>query len=110
MNVAQEYLRVVKDRFMDMKKTAEKAMEQLSDDQLFHTFNEETNSVAVIVKHMSGNMISRWTNFFHSDGEKPNRNRDDEFINEFTTREEVLICWEKGWHPFLTTVNYSPLS
>ncbi|MED5051349.1 DinB family protein [Anoxybacillus rupiensis] len=105
MNVAQEYLRVVKDRFMDMKKTAEKAMEQLSDDQLFHTFNEETNSVAVIVKHMSGNMISRWTNFFHSDGEKPNRNRDDEFINEFTTRDEVLICLEKGWHTFLTTLN-----
>ncbi|WP_027409426.1 DUF1572 domain-containing protein [Anoxybacteroides tepidamans] len=105
MNVGQEYLRVVRERFLDMKKTAERAIEQLSDEQMFYCPNEESNSVAVIVKHMSGNMISRWTDFFYSDGEKPNRNRDGEFINDFNTRDEVLACWEKGWDTFLTTLN-----
>jgi hypothetical protein len=105
MSVGQEYLKVVRKQFLDMKMTAERAMEQLSDDELFYRLNEESNSIAIIVKHMSGNMISRWTDFFHSDGEKPNRQRDAEFINDWSTREEVLACWEKGWSTFFTTLN-----
>lgn len=105
MSVGQEYLKVVRKQFLDMKMIAERAMEQLSDDELFYRLNEESNSIAIIVKHMSGNMISRWTDFFHSDGEKPNRDRDAEFINDWSTREEVLACWEKGWSTFFNTLN-----
>jgi hypothetical protein len=105
MSIGKEYLRVVRKQFLDMKMTAERAMEQLSDDELFYRLNEESNSIAIIVKHMSGNMISRWTDFFHSDGEKPNRDRDAEFINDWSTREEVLACWEKGWTTFFHTLN-----
>jgi uncharacterized damage-inducible protein DinB len=104
MTVGQEYLKVVRDRFLDIKKTAERAMEQLSDKDLFYCFHEESNSIGVIVKHMSGNMISRWTDFFASDGEKPNRNRDDEFLNDLKSREELIACWEKGWQRFLKTL------
>jgi uncharacterized damage-inducible protein DinB len=104
MSIGQEYLKVVKERFLDMKNTAEKAMEQLSEEELFYSLNEESNSIAIIVKHMSGNMISRWIDFFTSDGEKPNRNRDDEFINDLKSREELLACWEKGWGTFLKTL------
>jgi hypothetical protein len=105
MNIGQEYLRAVRERFLDMKTIAERAMEQLSEEELFYCSNEESNSIAIIVKHMSGNMFSRWTDFFHSDGEKPDRNRDDEFINDWSTREELLACWEKGWRTFLNTLN-----
>ncbi|MGP3560500.1 DUF1572 domain-containing protein [Geobacillus sp. BK01] len=105
MNIGQEYLRAVRARFLDMKKTAEQAIDQCSEEQLFHCFHEEVNSIAIIVKHMSGNMVSRWTDFLSSDGEKPDRNRDDEFINDFHTREEVMACWEKGWSAFLQTLN-----
>lgn len=105
MNIGQEYLRVVRARFLDMKKTAERAMDQCSEEQLFHCFHEEANSIAIIVKHMSGNMVSRWTDFLSSDWEKPNRNRDDEFINDFRTRKEVMACWEKGWSAFFQTLN-----
>jgi hypothetical protein len=105
MSIGKEYLKVVRKQFLDMKMTAERAMEQLSDDELFYRLNEESNSIAIIVKHMSGNMVSRWTDFFHSDGEKPNRDRDAEFINDWSTREEVLACWEKGWNTFFNTLN-----
>ncbi|MBA2875127.1 DUF1572 domain-containing protein [Thermaerobacillus caldiproteolyticus] len=105
MSIGKEYLKVVRERFLDMKNIAERAMEQLSEEELFYCFNEESNSIAIIVKHMSGNMISRWTDFFISDGEKPNRNRDAEFINDLKSREELLACWEKGWETFLNTLN-----
>lgn len=104
VTIGQEYLKVVRERFLDMKKTAERAMEQLSEDELFYCFNEESNSIGMIVKHMNGNMISRWTDFFASDGEKPNRNRDDEFTNDLKSREELLDHWEKGWQIFLKTL------
>ncbi|AIE61744.1 DUF1572 domain-containing protein [Bacillus methanolicus] len=103
MSIGQEYLKVVRERFLEMKNTAEKAMEQLPEEELFYSLNEESNSIAIIVKHMSGNMVSRWTDFFTSDGEKPYRNRDDEFINDMNSREELIACWEKGWGTFLKT-------
>ena len=80
------------------KKLAEKAMVQLKDEEFFVTLDEEANSVAVVMKHMAGNMISRWTDFLTSDGEKPDRNRDMEFVIEAeTTKDDVLAYWERGW-------------
>src|SRR5271169_4186405 len=79
------------------KKLAERAMEQVTDEQLFTTLDEEANSIAVVVKHMAGNMRSRWTDFLTSDGEKPNRDRDAEFVDPPARREALLAAWEDGW-------------
>src|SRR5271168_4346853 len=79
------------------KKMAEGAIAQLPDDQLFTTLDEEVNSIALIVKHMAGNMRSRWTDFLTTDGEKPNRDRDTEFVDPPATREALLGSWESGW-------------
>jgi len=83
--------------FHHYKKLAEGAMEQVSDDQLFATKDEEMNSIAIIVKHMAGNMRSRWTDFLTSDGEKPDRNRDTEFIDPPDTRAALMQLWSEGW-------------
>jgi hypothetical protein len=83
--------------FRFYKKMAEGAMEQVTDDQLFLTLDEEMNSIAIIVKHMTGNMRSRWTDFLTRDGEKPDRNRDTEFVDPPATREELLKRWNEGW-------------
>ena len=80
------------------KNLADKAIAQMKDDELFVTLDEESNSVAVIMKHMAGNMFSRWTDFLTTDGEKPDRNRDMEFVIESnTTKADVLDYWERGW-------------
>jgi uncharacterized protein DUF1572 len=84
--------------FRYYKKLAERAMEQVSDEQLLAVLDPEMNSVAQIVKHMAGNMRSRWTDFLTSDGEKPNRNRDAEFMEPPSTREEMMGVWESGWN------------
>ena len=79
------------------KNLSERAMDQVSDEQLFTALDEEMNSIAIIVKHMSGNMRSRWTDFLTSDGEKPDRNRDTEFVSPPTTRAELMNLWNGGW-------------
>jgi Protein of unknown function (DUF1572) len=79
------------------KKLGERAMEQVADEHLFTCLDSESNSIAIIVKHMTGNMRSRWTDFLTSDGEKPNRNRDSEFVGPAPTREALLADWEDGW-------------
>jgi hypothetical protein len=83
--------------FRYYKKLGERAMAQVSDEQLFTTLDDEMNSIAVIVKHMAGNMRSRWTDFLTTDGEKPDRARDSEFVAPPTTREGVMKLWEEGW-------------
>jgi uncharacterized damage-inducible protein DinB len=90
------------------KKLAEGAMDQLSDEQLFATLDEEMNSIAIIVKHMAGNMRSRWTDFLTSDGEKPDRNRDSEFISPRQTRKELMDLWNSGWEKLFQALE--PLS
>jgi hypothetical protein len=70
---------------------------QVTDEQLFIQLDEESNSIAIIVKHMAGNMRSRWTDFLTSDGEKPNRDRDSEFVAPPATRQELMALWEDGW-------------
>ena len=79
MNLADSYLESAKSQFLYYKTIGEKSINQLTEEQLFISTNEDSNSIAVIVKHLSGNMISRWTDFFTSDGEKEWRNRDNEF-------------------------------
>ncbi|MGC8550979.1 MAG: DUF1572 domain-containing protein [Acidobacteriaceae bacterium] len=91
------YLKDALDVFRYYKKLAERAMAQVTDEQLFVAENEESNSIAVIVKHMAGNMRSRWTDFLTSDGEKANRNRDSEFVDPPATRAELLKMWDEGW-------------
>ncbi|MDM5326200.1 DUF1572 family protein [Neobacillus sp. CF12] len=104
MNIGREYLKTVTQRFTDAKITTEKAIEQLTERELFWSPNEESNSIAIIIKHMSGNMVSRWTDFFTSDGEKPYRNRDDEFVEDSKTKEQVMELWELGWNTFFTAL------
>lgn len=92
-------------RFEYYKMLGDKSFAQLSDEQIFWQFNEESNSIAVIVKHVAGNMLSRWTNFLTEDGEKSWRNRDEEFVNTFKTKDEVLQYWEKGWKCLFDALN-----
>jgi hypothetical protein len=83
--------------FRYYKKLGERAMVQITDQQLFALLDDEANSIAIIVKHMAGNMRSRWTDFLTTDGEKPSRNRDAEFVDPAATREALLKEWEDGW-------------
>ncbi len=83
--------------FRYYKGLGERAMAQLPDDRLFYTMDEECNSVAIIVKHLAGNMRSRWTDFLTTDGEKPNRKRDSEFEDPPKDRPQLIEVWEEGW-------------
>ena len=96
--IVQNYFEDALSIFREYKTLADKAIAQVKDDELFVTLDEESNSAAVIMKHIAGNMLSRWTDFLNSDGEKPNRNRDMEFVIErWTTRDDVIDYWERGW-------------
>ena len=90
--------------FRYYKKLAERAIEQLSDEQLLAVLDEEMNSIALIVKHMCGNMRSRWTDFLSTDGEKPDRSRDAEFSDPPATRQALLELWEDAWQRLLGTL------
>jgi Protein of unknown function (DUF1572) len=83
--------------FRYYKRLGDGALAQASDEALFATLDSESNSIAIIVKHLSGNMRSRWADFLNSDGEKPDRDRDSEFEAPPTTRAELLTLWETGW-------------
>jgi hypothetical protein len=91
------YLKDSIDVFRYYKKLAERAIQQCPDDALFESLDVESNSIAIIVKHMAGNMRSRWTDFLTTDGEKPDRNRDTEFEDAPKTRVELMKLWERGW-------------
>ena len=83
--------------FRRYKRQAERVFEQLADEDFFRRLNDDQNSIYVIVKHMAGNMRSRFTDFLTSDGEKPDRDRDCEFVEEVVPREQVMAMWERGW-------------
>lgn len=91
------YLESIKKQFLYYKMLGEKAMEQLQDEQLFRQYNEESNSIAILVNHITRNMLSRFTDFLTTDGEKPWRNRDAEFTNPFNSKEELMNRWNEGW-------------
>jgi hypothetical protein len=90
--------------FRYYKNLAERAMAQVTDEELLAVLDDEMNSIAVIVKHMAGNMRSRWTDFLTSDGEKPDRQRDTEFVDPPSKREALLPLWEEGWQCLLGTL------
>ncbi|MFZ6051300.1 DUF1572 family protein [Halocola ammonii] len=100
-----DYLTSVQLQFKHYKKIAEKSFDQIPEEMLFWQASEESNSIATIVKHLSGNMLSRWTDFLESDGEKSWRNRDSEFENDIESKEELLEIWEKGWDCLLETLD-----
>jgi len=90
--------------FRSNKGWADKAIAQLSDDRLHVALDPNTNCLAVIMKHVAGNLLSRWTDFLTTDGEKPWRNRDDEFVDTFNTRDELTAYWESGWQRLLDSL------
>jgi uncharacterized damage-inducible protein DinB len=90
--------------FRKQKQMAERAIVQLSDEQLRTPLDANTNSIAVIMKHIGGNLRSRWTDFLTTDGEKPWRNRDDEFIDTFKSRDKIMQAWEAGWAALFTAL------
>lgn len=107
MNESPEmlYLQDVVAQFRQLKSLADRAMAQVRDEDLFATLDPESNSLAVLIQHMAGNMRSRWTDFLTSDGEKPDRNRDAEFlVAEGTTRQDLQARWEEGWRCLFQTL------
>ena len=104
MDQESAFLAAIVNAFEANKRLADRAIEQVPDDKLHIALDANTNSIAVIMKHVSGNLASRWTDFLTSDGEKPWRNRDDEFVDTFASRAELLACWERGWACLLATL------
>ena len=100
-----DYLESVKKQFDYYKMLGDKTFIQLSDEQLFWAFNEESNSIAVIVKHMWGNMLSRWTDFLTADGEKEWRKRDEEFEMDIADRTTLFRKWDEGWDCLFNAIN-----
>jgi len=99
------FLNSVTKQFKYYKSLGDKTYSQLTAEQLFWSPSPEANSIAILIKHITGNMKSRWTNFLTEDGEKEWRNRDDEFVNTFKTKEEVLAYWETGWSCLFNSLN-----
>ena len=99
------FIESVKKQFAYYKHLGDKTFEQLQEPDFFWQFNAESNSIAVIVKHLWGNMLSRWTDIFTTDGEKEWRNRDSEFEADFNSAAEVLEKWEAGWNCLFNTLN-----
>lgn len=103
MGMGTVYLDSVKATLAFWKEKGDRAISQLNHDELHWAANSESNSVAIIVKHMVGNMFSRWADFLTTDGEKPNRNRDQEFGGGYPSKDALIAAWEGGWlHLFLT--------
>jgi hypothetical protein len=103
MSVETIYLDSIKKRFLTYKTLGDKTLERLDEKQLHWQPDEDSNSIYLIIKHISGNMLSRWTDFLTTDGEKPWRNRDTEFETAPASKEEIRALWEKGWQCMLQT-------
>jgi hypothetical protein len=103
--IENNYISSVKNQFKQYKTLAEKAIDQVPDEKINWQYNPETNSIAVIVKHLAGNMLSRFSDFYNSDGEKKWRNRDAEFENENISREKLKALWDSGWDGLFQILN-----
>ena len=101
----ETYLNSIKKRFQTYRKLGDDTFAQLNDEALFWQYNAESNSIAIIVQHIAGNMLSRWTDLLTSDGEKDWRKRDDEFDNTITTRNQLLHKWNEGWDCLFNALN-----
>jgi Protein of unknown function (DUF1572) len=104
VDITAVFMSAAIDAFEANKRLADRAVEQVPDDKLHIAIDAHTNSIAVIMKHVAGNLTSRWTDFLTTDGEKPGRNRDDEFVDSFRSRAEILQAWEQGWTCLLKTL------
>jgi hypothetical protein len=107
MDVGQLYLESVIKRFNDYKNLGDRTFAQLDDEDMHYQPDKESNSIAIIIQHLHGNMLSRWTNFLTEDGEKEWRQRDDEFELHSFSKDELLKLWEEGWKALLMAI--SPL-
>jgi hypothetical protein len=106
MTPSTAYLDDVRDQFRKLKKLAEGAIAQAQDDDLHVTLDDEANSIAIVMRHMAGNLRSRFTDFLTSDGEKPDRNRDGEFeLHTPLTRSQVMADWDSGWTRLFATLD-----
>jgi hypothetical protein len=103
--IEKTFLQSVLKEFRDYKTLGDKTFAQLDDKDLHFQPNEECNSIAIIIQHMHGNMLSRWTNFLNEDGEKQWRQRDDEFEIHSFNKEQLLKLWEEGWQLVLNTID-----
>ena len=103
-SLAEHYLKDAVRVFRGQKKLADGAAAQVSDEEFFRAIDAESNSIALIMKHMAGNMRSRWTDFLTSDGEKPDRHRDTEFVVEAEDRAAIMERWEAGWRTVFDTL------
>ncbi len=103
--IEANYIASIKAQFQQYKKLGEKAIDQVPEDKISWVYNSDSNSIATIVKHMSGNMLSRFTDFYNSDGEKKWRNRDSEFENETLTKDTLMLKWNQGWACLFNILN-----
>jgi hypothetical protein len=109
MDIAAEFVSAIINAFEANKRLADRAVAQVPDDKLHTALDANTNSIAVIMKHVAGNLVSRWTDFLTTDGEKPWRHRDAEFVDTFGSRAELLELWERGWACLFDTLkNFKP--
>ena len=109
MAIEENYLEFSIKQFQQYKLLAEKAIDQIDEEKLFTQLNNESNSIAMIIQHLAGNMLSRWTDIFTTDGEKHWRKRDEEFESVLQTNEEVMNSWEAGWQCLFNTLqNLTP--
>jgi Protein of unknown function (DUF1572) len=105
MTLGSSFLQSAIKRLSYYKELGDKTFEQLSEEDFHFQPNDESNSIAIIIQHMAGNMLSRWTGFLNSDGEKEWRNRDAEFEEQHLTKQQLVDCWQKGWDCCLGTLN-----
>jgi hypothetical protein len=105
MDIGREYLQCAISNFKTTKQQGERVLSQLSYEQIQWSSHEETNSIAIIIKHLHGNMRSRWTEFLTSDGEKIDRNRDGEFEGGYNSKQEALAAWQEGWEYVFKTMD-----
>ena len=103
--IAPEFLGEIRAIFRSQKQMIDKTLAQLSNEELFWQHDPESNSIAIIIKHLGGNMISRWTDFLTTDGEKPNRNRDGEFITDKDSAESIKQLLAQGYQVFFATID-----
>jgi len=105
MDIGREFLAATRNAFEGNKRLADRAVAQVADDKLAVALDQNTNSISVIMRHVAGNLTSRWTDFLTTDGEKPDRNRDGEFVESFAGRQALLGCWEQGWARLFETLD-----
>ncbi|MET2984285.1 DUF1572 family protein [Aureibaculum conchae] len=101
----KNYIKSIQKQFAYYKSLGDKTFEQLNDTEIHWQFNNDSNSIAIITKHIVGNMLSRWTNFYTEDGEKDWRHRDTEFEDTYTSKTEMTTAWEKGWDCLFNIIN-----